>query len=170
VRVALVTAVRALLTRPALHSRGGTTISQPATPIDVLGWQEGHRITGGPFFLLTAPHSGVMAGIGATRRRHSVALNDRFPRLERPFVAAVAAFRFCAGFRIPAPLMIYPPVQRGRCPKAFREGTRGVWRVACRLWGFDGAAAWVQVALAGVVGSRSTIAMDNFSPPLPSSR
>src|SRR5580658_8570884 len=28
----------------------------------------------------------------------------------------------------------------GRCPKAFREGTRGRWPVACRLWGFDGAA------------------------------
>src|ERR1700730_5347842 len=29
------------------------------------------------------------------RRRRSVALNDRFPRLERPLVAAVAAFRSC---------------------------------------------------------------------------
>src|SRR5713226_6076905 len=33
----------------------------------------------------------------------------------------------------------------GRCPKAFREGTRGVRRAACRLWGFDGAAAWARV-------------------------
>jgi hypothetical protein len=24
--------------------------------------------------------------------------------------------------------MIYPPVLRGRCTKAFREGTRGVWQ------------------------------------------
>jgi transposase len=29
------------------------------------------------------------------RRRRSVALNDRFPRLERPLIAAVAAFRSC---------------------------------------------------------------------------
>src|SRR5580693_313725 len=76
----------------------------------------------------------------------------------------------CAGFRIPAPLMIYPPVLRGRCPKPFREGTRGVWQAARGLWGFDGAAVWVRVVLAGVVGGRSTIAIDNFSPPLPSSR
>src|SRR5258707_14271223 len=68
------------------------------------------------------------------------------------------------------PLMIYPPVLRGRCPKAFREGTRGVWRAACGLWGFDGAAGWVRVVLSGVVGGRSTIAIDNFSPPLPRSR
>jgi hypothetical protein len=89
---------------------------------------------------------------------------------QRKLMFEVGCFRFCAGFRIPAPLMIYPPVLRGRCPKAFREGTRGVWRAACRLWGFDGAAAWVRVALAGVVDGRSTIAIDNFSPPLPSSR
>jgi hypothetical protein len=49
------------------------------------------------------------------------------------------------------PLMIYNDLStsaEGRCPKAFREGTRGRWRVACRLWGFDGAAvaAWVMLA------------------------
>ena len=34
----------------------------------------------------------------------------------------------------------------------------------CRLWGFDGAAAWVGDALAGVVGGGSTIAVGSLSP------
>src|SRR5260370_42297286 len=79
-------------------------------------------------------------------------------------VHGLAVGEICVGFRILAPLMIYPPVLRGRCPKAFREGTRGVWRAACGLWGFAGTAVWGRV-LAGVVGGRSTIAVDNFSPP-----
>jgi hypothetical protein len=62
----------------------------------------------------------------------------------RTFVLLQAIGKVCAGFRIPAPLMIYPPVLRGRCPKAFREGTRGVWVSSlpsmgiCRGYGLRG--------------------------------
>src|SRR5271166_5190083 len=50
----------------------------------------------------------------------------------------------------------------GRRPKAPQEGTRGGagWG---RLWGFDGAAAWVGDALAGVVGVGLTIAVPGSS-------
>src|SRR5580692_6175370 len=63
---------------------------------------------------------------------------------ERKLMLEIGCFWFCAGFRIPAPLMIYPPVLRGRCPKAFREGTRGVWVSSvpsmgiCRGYGLRG--------------------------------
>jgi hypothetical protein len=52
----------------------------------------------------------------------------------------------------------------GRRPKAPQEGTHGGWTTACRLWGFDGAAAWVGNALAGVIGSGSTIVATRLAP------
>src|SRR5271156_5052701 len=48
-------------------------------------------------------------------------------------------------------------------PKAPQEGTRGGWADGCRLWGFDGAAAWVGDALAGVVGGGSRITVTSLS-------
>jgi len=40
----------------------------------------------------------------------------------------------------------------GRRPKASQEGTRGPPGGRLPLWGFDGVAAWVGEAFAGVVG------------------
>jgi len=56
----------------------------------------------------------------------------------------------------------------GRCPKAFREGTRGGrgWRSAI-LWGFAGAASWVGAALAVVMGDGPTIGVGILSPRRP---
>src|SRR5438477_8232073 len=60
------------------------------------------------------------------------------------------------------PVVTYPRTE-GRRPKAPQEGTRGGCVGGCRLWGFDGAAAWVGDALAGVVGVGSTIAVPGLS-------
>ena len=67
-------------------------------------------------------------------------------------------------------MTIYQPVLRAGVRKPSGKEPAGARLAACRLWGFDGAAPWAGVALAGVVGGRSTIAVDNFSPPPPSSR
>src|ERR1700682_4169165 len=56
----------------------------------------------------------------------------------------------------------------GRCPKAFREGTRGGAGLAvCYLWRFAGAASWVGAALAVVMGDGLTIGVGILSPRRP---
>jgi hypothetical protein len=62
------------------------------------------------------------------------------------------------GFRMPACGDLSARAE-GRRPKASQEGTRGGRATACRLFGFDDAAACVVDALASVIGGGSTIAV-----------
>src|SRR5271166_3889989 len=55
------------------------------------------------------------------------------------------------GFRMPACGDLSAPAE-GRRPKASQEGTLGGPVGGCRLWRFDGAAAWVGDAPAGAAG------------------
>src|SRR5580700_8224308 len=68
------------------------------------------------------------------------------------------------GFRMPASRDLSARAE-GRRPKASQEGTRGGRATACRLWGFDWAAACLVDALAGVIGGGSTIAVASLAPP-----
>src|SRR5882724_7820319 len=71
--------------------------------------------------------------------------------------------RYGEGFRMPARGDLSGCAE-GRRPKASQEGTRGGRARACRLWGFDDAAACVVDAPAGVVGGGSTIAVASLAP------
>jgi hypothetical protein len=67
------------------------------------------------------------------------------------------------------PSTIDQPALRAGVRKPSGKEPAGARRAACRLWGFDGAATLAGVALAGAFDGRSTIAVENLSPPLPSS-
>jgi hypothetical protein len=71
--------------------------------------------------------------------------------------------RFGEGFRMPVRDDL-PACTEGRRPKAPQEGTRGGRVGGCRLWGFDGATAWLGDALAEIVGVGSTIVVPESSP------
>src|SRR5437763_5875744 len=55
------------------------------------------------------------------------------------------------------PMVTYPRALRAGVRKPPRKEPAGGRVSGCRLWGFDGAAAWVGDALAGVVGIGLTI-------------
>jgi len=57
------------------------------------------------------------------------------------------------------PVVTYPRALRAGVRKTPRKEPAGGRVGGCRLWGFDGAAAWVGDALTGVVGVGSTIAV-----------
>jgi hypothetical protein len=60
-------------------------------------------------------------------------------------------------------MVSYPRALRAGVRKPPRKEPAGGRVGGRRLWGFDGAAAWVGDALAGVVGVGSTIAMPGSS-------
>jgi hypothetical protein len=61
------------------------------------------------------------------------------------------------------PIVTYPSVLRADLRKPPRKEPTGAARAVCRLWGFDGAAACVVDALAGVIGGGSTIVVASLA-------
>src|SRR5271166_7136660 len=61
-------------------------------------------------------------------------------------------------------VVTYQPVLRDGVRKPPGKEPAAAGRRTCGLWGFDGAAACVGDALAGVIGGRSTIAVANLAP------
>src|ERR1700720_1225091 len=61
------------------------------------------------------------------------------------------------------PVVTYPRALRAGVRKPPRKEPAGGGVGGCGLWGFDGAAAWIGGALAGVVGVGSTIAVPGSS-------
>jgi hypothetical protein len=59
-------------------------------------------------------------------------------------------------------VVTYPPVLRAGVRKPPRKEPAGAVRKACSLWGLEGAAAWVRMRMAGVIGGGSTIAAANL--------
>src|SRR5438045_9043215 len=97
------------------------------------------------------------------RNRRNLALRHGIREGRQSLPAAVIPLAgrtvgYGEGFRMPAHGDLSARTE-GRRPKAPQEGTRGGRVSGRRLWGFDGAAAWVGDALAGVVGVGSTIAV-----------
>src|SRR6266566_505077 len=93
------------------------------------------------------------------RRGMSDLIQSDEPRRKRGRAASVKGF----GCR---PMVTYPGALRAGVRKPPRKEPAGRRVDGCRLWGFDGAAAWVGDALAGVVGGGPTIAVANLSLPL----
>ena len=61
------------------------------------------------------------------------------------------------------PVVTYLRALRAGVRKPPRKEPAGGWATACRLWGFDWAAACVVAALAGVIGGGSTIAVASLA-------
>jgi hypothetical protein len=139
-----------------------------------------HRLPAGSFFGgFRTPARRPYTGSTARARPASETLNDP---ARRPYTGSTArarpasetlndSERICRYLKSTAqvkgfgwrPIVIYRCALRAGVRKPPRKEPAGGRVSGCRLWGFDGAAAWVGDALAGVVGIGLTIAVPGSS-------